>query len=85
MGEFQLQIITPQRVAFDDKVESLVAPGEAGYLGVLADHAPLLTTLGDGTLTVRGVHATRVFKISGGGFLEVCKNKVLVLAKNVQE
>ena len=53
MPSFHLQIISPQRVEFDGDVESLVAPGEDGYLGVLTSHAPLLTTLKDGSLTFR--------------------------------
>jgi F-type H+-transporting ATPase subunit epsilon len=84
MAQFHLQIISPRRVEYDGQVESLIAPGEGGYLGVLADHAPLLTTLTDGTVTIRGAEGTRELKLSGGGFLEIHKNKVLMLARNIE-
>jgi F-type H+-transporting ATPase subunit epsilon len=89
MPSFHLQIISPQRVEFDGDVESLVAPGEDGYLGVLANHAPLLTTLKDGSLTFRphngGAGAKERYRVSGGGFLEVHRNKVIVLANQVSK
>ena len=88
MPSFHLQIISPQRVEFDGDVESLVAPGEDGYLGVLASHAPLLTTLKDGSLTFRthgGAGAQERYRVSGGGFLEVHRNKVIVLANQVSK
>lgn len=83
MAEFHLQIVSPQRVELDEKVESLIAPGEGGYLGILADHAPLLTALGEGTLTIRRGNETRTLQVQGGGFLEVHRNKVLVLARQI--
>ena len=89
MPSFHLQIISPQRVEFDGDVESLVAPGEDGYLGVLTSHAPLLTTLKDGSLTFRphngGAGAQERYRVSGGGFLEVHRNKVIVLANQVSK
>jgi len=88
MPSFHLQIISPQRVEFDGDVESLVAPGEDGYLGILTSHAPLLTTLKDGSLTFRtpgGAGAKERYRVSGGGFLEVHRNKVIVLANQVSK
>ena len=88
MPSFHLQIISPQRVEFEGDVESLVAPGEDGYLGVLSSHAPLLTTLKDGSLTFRahgGGGGQERYQVSGGGFLEVHRNKVIVLANQVSK
>jgi len=50
---FQLQVLTPTRKLFDARVESIVAPGIEGYVGILAHHAPLITALRPGRLTVR--------------------------------
>ena len=50
---FHLQIISPTARRGWGDIESLIAPGEEGYLGVLANHAPLLTPLREGDLTVR--------------------------------
>jgi len=86
MPSFHLQIISPHRVEFEGDVESLVAPGEDGYLGILTNHAPLLTTLKDGSLTFRapgGGSGRERYQLSGGGFLEVHRNKVVVLSNQV--
>jgi F-type H+-transporting ATPase subunit epsilon len=82
---FQLTVLTPVRTLLDERVESLVAPGSEGYLGVLANHAPLITALIPGKLTVRQPGGeTRVFALSGG-FLEVSANRAVVLADAMEE
>lgn len=82
MIPFKLQIITPDRVEFDEQVVSVVAPGEAGYFGVWANHAPLLSTLCDGKLTIRKTEeeAGTEYHVTGG-FLEVHQNKVVILVQ----
>jgi F-type H+-transporting ATPase subunit epsilon len=82
--EFRLQVYTQERKVIDEPVTSIIAPGEDGYLGVLADHAPLITTLGDGTLTIRRGETEREFHVSGG-FLEVVENVATVLADSLRE
>jgi F-type H+-transporting ATPase subunit epsilon len=82
---FQLTVLTPVRTLLDERVDSLVAPGSEGYLGVLANHAPLLTALIPGKLTVRlAGGATRIFALSGG-FLEVSANRATILADAMEE
>jgi len=81
---FHLQVVVQDQSLFDGNVTSIIAPGEEGYLGVLAHHAPLLTTLGAGTLTVHSDPGIEVFHIRGG-FLEVLNNEVTVLADSVDE
>ncbi len=74
-------MITPDRVAVsEDRVASLVAPGEKGYLGVLANRAPLITELGIGKLTFRRNDATTETIAVSGGYLEVAEHVVTVLA-----
>lgn len=81
---FALEILTPRRVVFRGEVVSLVAPGELGYLGVLANHAPLVTTLTAGTITYRDLSSTpHVLQASGSGFLEVFKNQATLLIDEV--
>ena len=80
---FLLKIVTPNEVAFEGKTTSVVAPGTLGYLGILRDHAPLVTTLEKGNLTYKDeTGAVHAFQIEGG-FLEVLKNQVLVLVDKV--
>ena len=79
----KLKIVTPEEVRFEGPVTSVVAPGTLGYLGILKNHAPLVTTLAVGNLTVRDPQGTtQTFKVEGG-FLEVLKNQVLVLTDNI--
>lgn len=81
---FTLEILTPRRKVFAGPVTSLVAPGEIGYLGVLANHAPLVTTLAPGKVVMRDPSgAPRVLHSAGGGFLEVWENQATLLLQEV--
>lgn len=81
---FTLEILTPRKVVFRGEVVSLIAPGELGYLGVLANHAPLVTTLTAGKITLRDSSGTsRVLQSRGSGFLEVFHNRATVLMDEV--
>ena len=80
---FTIKIVTPDEVLFEGRTTSVVAPGTLGYLGVLKDHAPFVTTLGKGNLTFKSEEGSfQTFKIEGG-FLEVLKNRVLVLTEKI--
>jgi len=83
MADFKLHIVTPTQVVYDDTVTSIIAPGALGYLGVLAHHAPLITTLGTGTLTVRRADESREYQIAGG-FLEVSNNVATILCDSFE-
>jgi F-type H+-transporting ATPase subunit epsilon len=81
---FQLTIVTAEKIFYEDEVSSIIAPGIEGYLGVLIDHAPLITSLVPGKLTVKNSDAKEVVLAISGGFLEVLKNKVIILADAVE-
>lgn len=82
---FQLEVITPDRVVLsDDTIVSIVAPGSEGYLGVLANHAPLMTELTVGKLDFRRADDSTGAMAISGGFLEVFENKVSVLAESAE-
>lgn len=81
---YQLRILTPQKKVLDEQIESLIAPGAAGYLGVLANHAPILTTLVEGTLKVRGGGTEKWYRIDGG-ILRVARNNAVLLSEIVEE
>ena len=76
----QLEIVTPERLAFSGQVDAVVAPGVEGELGILPHHAPLLTTLGYGELRLRTGAQEDFFAIAGG-FLQVLPDKVVVMAE----
>ena len=75
-----LEIVTPERLAYSDDVDSVQLPGSEGELGVLPHHAPLVSTLGLGELRIRKGGAEESFAIVGG-FLQVLPDKVVVMAE----
>ena len=79
MVTMKLEIITPENIIYSGDVESVIAPGMEGELGILPHHAALMTSLkcGDITVTVEGINNR--YPVSGG-FLEVIDNKVTILA-----
>jgi len=76
----QLDIVTPEKLAYSDEVDAVTLPGSEGELGVLPHHAPLVSTLGAGELRLRKAGAEESFAIVGG-FLQVLPDKVVVMAE----
>ena len=75
----RLEIVTPEKKEFSGDVRFVVAPGELGQLGFLPNHAPLMSGLKIGLVKVE--QEGKVFKVAiSGGFVEVAKNKVTILA-----
>ena len=75
-----LEIVTPERLAYSDEVNSVVLPGSEGEMGVLPHHAPLVSTLGIGELRIRKGGTEESFAIVGG-FVQVRPDKVVVMAE----
>ncbi|MCH7549029.1 MAG: ATP synthase F1 subunit epsilon [Candidatus Krumholzibacteriota bacterium] len=82
---YNFRILTPGEKALDTDVISIVAPGEAGYLGVLANHAPLITTLTRGNLRVRFADNRETHYRIGSGLLKVAHNEVVILTESIEE
>ena len=76
-----LEIVTPERLAYADDVDSVQLPGSEGELGVLPHHAPLIATLGAGELRIRKGGTEETFAVFGG-FLQVLPDKVVVMAES---
>jgi F-type H+-transporting ATPase subunit epsilon len=81
---FHVKLLTPEREVFSAEAIHLYARGAEGYLGVLANHAPLLTSLEPGLLSVRLPDGSQQHFVCTGGFLEVSSNKATVLADDCQ-
>lgn len=80
MGTITLRIITPDAVAMDTTVDSVVLPGLDGKLGVLAGHATMVTALDAGELRFKqGASETAMFV--AGGFAEVRDNTLRVVTE----
>lgn len=80
---FHLTVLTPERAVLEQDVTSIVAPGVTGYLGVLRNHAPLMTTLVPGKLTVKDLDRHVEVYALGAGFMEVSRNQVTILAETL--
>ncbi|HYM84115.1 MAG TPA: F0F1 ATP synthase subunit epsilon [Candidatus Dormibacteraeota bacterium] len=80
MMPLQLEIVTPERLAYSDQVDEVVVPGSEGELGILPHHAPLIAMLGVGELRIKREGSEESFAIFGG-FLQVRPDKVVVLAE----
>lgn len=81
---FTLSIVTQEKVLFEQEVISVIAPGSEGYLGILSNHAPLITSLMPGKLTVKDQDNKENIFVVSGGFLEVSKNVATILADAVE-
>jgi len=68
---------------FDGEADAVVAPAFDGQVGILPNHAPFMTLLGEGTLTVRRAGTASRFSIRGG-FMQVVDNRVRVVTEHVQ-
>lgn len=84
-NELQLKIITPERVVLEQPVASVTVPTMQGEITVLANHIPLVSLLTAGELIARteGSAGTIAMALSGG-FIEVAKNQVVVLADTAE-
>ena len=82
--EFHLSILTPEQTVFEGPVEYVQVPGTEGYLGVLANHAALVTALAEGTLTLRKPGGAEEQVQVSGGFFEVSENRATVLADTMR-
>jgi len=78
---FNLTILRQDKIIYDGRASSLIAPCEFGYLGVLANHAPLAANMVSGKITVRLAQAGEplIFYSKGKGFLEVLNNNVSLI------
>jgi len=76
---FRLRVYTPERELVDRDVREVTAPGAYGEIGVLPDHAALVTLLEPGVLSYRENGGVARIQI-GGGFAEVRDNVMTVLA-----
>ncbi len=77
---YKLSIVTTERIVYEDDVNSIVAPGSVGYLGILSNHAPIITSLKPGKLTVKDSSGKEIVFALTGGFLENSANKCSILA-----
>lgn len=81
---FMLEIVTPEQILFKDEVQFLVAPSVEGELGVLKNHAPLISALKIGVLRYKDSSGVQKKMALSGGFVEVVDNVARVLAETAE-
>jgi F-type H+-transporting ATPase subunit epsilon len=84
MTKTRCQVLTVERKVFDDDVDMVVAPGIEGMLGILPQHAPLMTALTYGELIIHREGMEDEFIAIGGGFMEVGPAHVTILADSAE-
>ncbi|MDQ3442103.1 MAG: ATP synthase F1 subunit epsilon, partial [Chloroflexota bacterium] len=84
MAKLTVEIITGERIVYrQEEVDSVVAPGSEGALGILPGHAKLVSLLAQGEMKIRRGGDEEYFAVFGG-FIEVTDNKVIILADSAE-
>jgi F-type H+-transporting ATPase subunit epsilon len=78
-----LEIVTSERTVFSGDVDMVTIPGSEGVMGVLPNHAPVLSTLRPGELRIKIGQEVQEFAI-GGGFVDIHDNRVIILADSAE-
>lgn len=84
MTTFQLEIVTPERLLFSDQVSFVSVMAAEGSMGILANHAPLVTTLQIAPVKIRFPDQKERWIAVEGGFMEVTGSKVTILAETAE-
>jgi len=78
-----VRVITPDRIVWDAPAEEVILPATSGQLGILTNHAPLLTAIGNGVMRVKAAGKWSAIAVMGG-FAEVENNEVTVLVNRAE-
>ena len=80
----ELSILTPGKTVFEGKVNSVIAPGANGGLQILENHAPLVASLAEGSISITtNKNETLTFETTGG-FIEVLSNNISILLESIK-
>ena len=82
--KLHFSLVAPERELFAGEVDRVDAPGSEGDFGVFAGHAPFMTALREGRVTIHDGAARRVFEIHGG-FADVTPQGLTILAEHAVE
>lgn len=82
--KLHFSLVSPERELFSGLVDQVDAQGAEGGFGVLAGHAPFMTSLAEGPVTVRNDGAVTVYEVRGG-FADVTPEGFTILAEHARE
>lgn len=80
----KLEIVSPERLIISDTVTSVIVPGTEGYFTVLGEHAPFMTTLRPGFITVEDKAGVSHVYYVRGGFADVNPEGLTILAEEAR-
>ncbi|MBI4548163.1 MAG: F0F1 ATP synthase subunit epsilon [Ignavibacteriae bacterium] len=80
----KVEIVTPRKAVFSGEAVSFSAPGVMGGFQVLYNHAPMLAEIGIGEVTVQDVQGKGSRFATSGGFVDVFKNHIVMLAESAE-
>jgi F-type H+-transporting ATPase subunit epsilon len=83
-GKLHFSLVAPERELFSGAVDQVDAPGSEGDFGVLAGHAPFMTTLKEGRVKAYNDGDLKVFEVRGG-FADVTAEGLTILAEHAEE
>lgn len=83
MAQIHLEVVTPNGAVVSEDVDIVTAPGVGGEFGVLANHAPFLSTIKTGTLSFKKDRVSKFLMVTGG-FTEVSNNKITFLVESAE-
>ena len=79
----KVSVISPEKTLFEGEVDSVVAPAYDGEVGILPQHAPMMTLLGKGELRLGAGGSAGRFRVHGG-FLQVIHDQVRVVTESAE-
>ncbi len=82
-ARMRVSVVSPEKALFEGDATAVVAPAFDGEVGILPRHAPFLTLLGTGDVTIRGPAGPQRFRVAGG-FLQVVANRVRIVAEKAE-
>jgi len=77
-----LEVITPDEKIFEGEIKSVKIPGTKGSFEILKNHAPIISTLGEGTIRIIDKNNKEHRFQTGGGVLENRENKIIILIES---
>jgi len=81
MASFQFDLVSPERLLVSESVESVIIPGSEGEMTVMANHAPVMTTIKPGVVTVKPASGADQRFVVFGGFADILPSGCTLLAE----
>ena len=79
---FKFELVSPERLLVSEEVESVIIPGTDGEMTVMARHAPLMSTIKPGVVTVKPVSGAEERYVVFGGFADILPDGCTLLAES---